>query len=36
MRLAIDASRTTVARITGTERYAVEMIRALHAAESLT
>ena len=29
MRLAIDASRTTVARVTGTERYAVEMIRAL-------
>ncbi|MCC6805052.1 MAG: glycosyltransferase family 4 protein [Anaerolineae bacterium] len=29
MRLAIDASRTTVARLTGTERYALEMIRAL-------
>jgi len=29
MRLAIDASRTTVARLTGTEHYAVEMIRAL-------
>src|SRR5215212_501511 len=29
MRLAIDASRTTVAHVTGTERYAVEMIRAL-------
>lgn len=29
MRLAIDASRTTVARLTGTERYASEMIRAL-------
>jgi glycosyltransferase involved in cell wall biosynthesis len=29
MRLAIDASRTTTARVTGTERYAVEMIRAL-------
>jgi len=29
MRLAIDASRTTVARVTGTERYAVEMIRAM-------
>lgn len=29
MRLAIDASRTTVARITGTERYALEMIRVL-------
>ncbi len=29
MRLAIDASRTTSARVTGTERYALEMIRAL-------
>lgn len=29
MRLAIDASRTTLARVTGTERYAVEMIRAI-------
>ena len=29
MRLAIDTSRTTTARVTGTERYAVEMIRAL-------
>jgi glycosyltransferase involved in cell wall biosynthesis len=29
MRIAIDASRSTVARVTGTERYAVEMIRAL-------
>ncbi len=29
MRLAIDASRTTVARVTGTEHYAVELIRAL-------
>lgn len=29
MHLAIDASRTTNARITGTERYALEMIRAL-------
>ncbi|MEO8396620.1 MAG: glycosyltransferase family 1 protein [Chloroflexota bacterium] len=29
MRLAIDASRTTVARVTGTEHYALEMIRAL-------
>lgn len=29
MRLAIDASRTTSARRTGTERYALEMIRAL-------
>jgi len=29
LRLAIDASRTTSARVTGTERYALEMIRAL-------
>jgi glycosyltransferase involved in cell wall biosynthesis len=29
MRLAIDASRSTVARVTGTERYALELIRAL-------
>lgn len=29
MRIAIDASRTTVARITGTERYALELLRAL-------
>ena len=29
MRIAIDASRTTVARVTGTERYALELIRAL-------
>ncbi len=29
MRLAIDASRTTVARVTGTEHYALELIRAL-------
>ncbi len=29
MRLAIDASRSTVSHITGTERYALEMIRAL-------
>jgi glycosyltransferase involved in cell wall biosynthesis len=29
MRLAIDASRTTVARVTGTEQYAIQMIRAL-------
>lgn len=29
MRLAIDASRTTVARVTGTERYALDLIRAL-------
>lgn len=29
MRIAIDASRTTRARVTGTERYALELIRAL-------
>jgi glycosyltransferase involved in cell wall biosynthesis len=29
MRIAIDASRTTVARVTGTERYSRELIRAL-------
>ncbi|HVU10117.1 MAG TPA: glycosyltransferase family 1 protein [Phototrophicaceae bacterium] len=29
MRLAIDASRTTVARLTGTEHYAVELLRAI-------
>ncbi len=29
MRIAIDASRTTVARVTGTEHYARELIRAL-------
>lgn len=29
MRIAIDASRTTVARITGTEHYSLQMIRAL-------
>lgn len=29
MRLAIDASRTTVARVTGTEQYALQMIRAI-------
>ncbi|MBI5666776.1 MAG: glycosyltransferase family 4 protein [Chloroflexi bacterium] len=29
MRVAIDASRCTVPRITGTERYAIELIRAL-------
>lgn len=34
MRIAIDASRTTVARVTGTERYALEMIRALLALDS--
>ncbi|MFN8530982.1 MAG: glycosyltransferase family 1 protein [Anaerolineae bacterium] len=29
MRLAIDASRTTVTRVTGTEHYAIQMIREL-------
>lgn len=29
MRIAIDASRTTVQRVTGTERYALQLIRAL-------
>lgn len=29
MHIAIDASRTTVARVTGTERYALELIRAI-------
>lgn len=29
MRIAIDASRCTVPRVTGTERYAIELIRAL-------
>ncbi|MDX2161343.1 MAG: glycosyltransferase family 1 protein [bacterium] len=29
MRLAIDASRTTTARVTGTERYAIQIIREL-------
>lgn len=29
MKIAIDASRTTRARVTGTERYALEMLRAL-------
>jgi glycosyltransferase involved in cell wall biosynthesis len=29
VRIAIDASRTTVARVTGTERYALELTRAL-------
>jgi len=29
MRVAIDASRTTVAHLTGTERYALELLRAL-------
>ncbi len=39
MRIAIDASRCTVPRITGTERYAIELIRALirlNPAHSLT
>ncbi|MFN8378438.1 MAG: glycosyltransferase family 1 protein [Anaerolineae bacterium] len=34
MHIAIDASRTTVAHVTGTERYALEMIRALLALET--
>lgn len=34
MRIAIDASRTTVARVTGTEHYARQMIRALTALPS--
>lgn len=29
MRIAIDASRCTVPRVTGTERYAIELIRAI-------
>lgn len=29
MRIAIDASRTTTARVTGTENYAIQLIRAL-------
>jgi glycosyltransferase involved in cell wall biosynthesis len=29
MRIAIDASRTTVQRVTGTENYAIQLIRAL-------
>jgi glycosyltransferase involved in cell wall biosynthesis len=29
LRIAIDASRTTVARLTGTEHYAIQLIRAL-------
>lgn len=29
MRIAIDASRTTIARVTGTERYALELLRAM-------
>lgn len=29
LRIAIDASRTTASRVTGTERYALELIRAL-------
>lgn len=35
MRLAIDASRTTVARVTGTEQYALQMIRAMIAADGM-
>ncbi len=34
MRIAIDASRTTLARRTGTERYALALLRALLALES--
>ncbi len=34
MRLAIDASRTTVPRVTGTERYAVRLLQALIALDS--
>lgn len=29
MRIAVDASRTTVARVTGTEQYAIHILRAL-------
>src|SRR5215510_7209841 len=29
MHIAIDASRTTVSRVTGTENYAIRLIRAL-------
>ncbi|MBL8160756.1 MAG: glycosyltransferase family 1 protein, partial [Anaerolineae bacterium] len=29
MRIAIDASRCTVPRVTGTERYAIELLRAI-------
>lgn len=34
MRIAIDASRTTVPRVTGTERYALRLIQALIALDS--
>lgn len=34
MRLAIDASRTTVQRVTGTERYAIRLLQALIALDS--
>ncbi len=34
MRIAVDASRTTVARRTGTERYALELLRALLARDT--
>lgn len=34
MRIAIDASRTTVQRVTGTEQYAIRLIRALIALNS--
>lgn len=37
LRLAIDASRTTVARVTGTEHYALELLRSLiHHNETLS
>ncbi len=35
MRIAIDASRTTLARRTGTERYALALLRAMLALDSL-
>lgn len=34
MRIAVDASRTTVERVTGTERYAIRLIQALVALDS--
>ncbi|MGQ9890076.1 MAG: glycosyltransferase family 4 protein [Aggregatilineales bacterium] len=34
MRIAVDASRTTVQRVTGTERYAIRLIQALIALDS--
>ena len=34
MRIAVDASRTTLARRTGTERYALALLRALLALET--